>query len=615
MDRPTGATSRMVTVMGFIAIVTACYFARGLLLPLAMAALVSLLLAPLVGRVERWGLGRGGAVAIVVFAAFLVVVSFGWVVSLQIPDLTEKLPSYRKNISEKIGAFGPAGEYVRRVTSSFEEMGQEVASSAQGKGRSPVTAALPEQLVQTSPAGTLGGTLVSILETLGTMVVILILVVFLLIYQSDLRDRMIHLSGHGQVHLTTQAMGEAAENVSRYLLMQSAVNAAYGVVVGIGLVGFGVPNPILWGLVAAVFRFIPYVGPWLGAVMPLFLSLAVFSSWARPGILLGSWILLEALTANVLEPWLYGERTGISPLAVIVAAIFWSWLWGGLGLILSVPLTVTLVVLGKNVPQLSFLSTLLGSASAVPPKMQLYHRLLSRGSDEAAYFMDTFQKGKPLIEVYDSLLVPTLALAKTDRFQGTLEDEREAQLLASVKFLAEDLSERREAPSPDDKPVPEDGPPTVPSKPIALSVLCIPAADESDEIIAVMLSKLLSEDGFEAETLSPASSAAEKVAALGKRKVDLIVISALPPGALVPARYLHKRIRNAYPTLEVVVGLWSQGVSAEELKERIGADEHTSFATTLAEALDQVRKHAPALALRKTSSDLQPAAMVAPKLL
>lgn len=334
--------------------------------------------------------------------------------------------------------------------------------------------------------------------------------------------------------------------------------------------------------------------------MPLFLSLAVFSSWTRPGILLGSWILLEALTANVLEPWLYGERTGISPLAVILSSIFWAWLWGGLGLILSVPLTVTLVVLGKSFPQLSFLSTLLGSESAVPPKMQLYHRLLRRGSDEAADLVDGFQKGKPLLDVYDSLLVPTLALAKTDRFQGTLEDVREAPLLASVRLLVEDLSERREAPAPDVKPSPEDGSPARPPKSVALSILCIPAGDESDEIIAVMLSKVLSNDGFEADVLSPVSSVVAKVAELGKRKVDIVVISALPPGALSPARYLYKRIRNAYPTLAVVVGLWSQGISADELKERIGADENTTFATTLAEARDQVSRRAPVAALRNS---------------
>jgi len=589
----------MVTVIGFIAIIAACFFARGLLLPLAMAVLVSLLLAPLVARAERRGLGRGTAVGAVVLLALLVVVTFGWIVSQQIPDLTEKLPSYRKHLSEKIDAFGPAGASLRRLASSFEEISQEVATSAQGKDRSPVPGVHLENPVQSSSTGSLAGTLLSILETLGTTLVILILVVFLLVYQSDLRDRVIHLSGHGQVRLATQAMGEAAENVSRYLLMQSAVNAGYGLVVGLGLLAFGIPNPILWGLVAAVFRFVPYVGPWLGALMPLFLSLAVFSSWTRPGLLVGSWILLEALVANVVEPWLYGERTGISPLAVILAAIFWSWLWGGLGLILSVPLTVTLVVLGKNFPQLSFLSTLLGSRSAVPPQMQLYHRLLRRGSDEAADLMDDYQKGKPLIDIYDSLLVPTLALAKTDRFQGTLEDEREAQLLASVNFLAEDLSERRDAPAPDDKPSPEKGSPIPPSTAVALSVLCIPAADESDEIIAVMLSKLLSKDGFEADTLSPTSGVAEKVAELGKRKADIVVISALPQGALVPARYLYKRIRHAYPTLEVVVGLWSQGISAEELKERIGADENTRFATTLAEARDHVSQRASALALLK----------------
>ena len=610
MDRPAGAFSRMVTVMGFIAIIAASYFARGLLLPLAMAALVSLLLAPLVARVQGWGAGRGVAVGTVVALSFLLVVSFGWIVSLQIPDLTEKLPGYRRNISEKIGAFGPAGESVRRLTSAFEEMGQEVASSAQGKRQTPDPIVVPETHAQSSSAGTLVGTMLSVLETLGTTVVILILVVFLLIYQSDLRDRVIHLSGRSQVHLTTQTMIEATENVSRYLLMQSAVNAAYGLVVGIGLLAFGVPNPILWGLVAAVFRFVPYVGPWLGAVMPLFLSLAVFSSWTRPGFLLGSWILLEILTANVLEPWLYGERTGISPLAVILAAIFWSWLWGGLGLILSVPLTVTLVVLGKNFPQLSFLSTLLGRESAASPQMQLYHRLLRRGSDEAAVLVDEYQKGKPLIEVYDALLVPTLALAKTDRFQGTLDDSRDAHLLASVRFLAEDLEERREQPVPGKAAAPQADAPALPAMPTNLSVLCIPAADDSDEIIANMLSKLLSGDGFSMGTLSPGSSVGEKVTELGKREADIVIISALPPGALVPARYLSKRIRNAFPNLEVLVGLWSQGVSAADLQERIGANEHSTFATTLAEARDRVHQLAPGLRLRKTSSAPQPQAIM-----
>jgi len=599
MDRPAVTSSRMVTVLGFMAIVAAGYFARGLLLPLAMAGLVSLLLAPLVAKAERRGLGRGPAVAAVVLLALLVVGTFGWVVSQQIPDLTEKLPGYRKHLSEKIDAFGPAGASLRRLASSFEEIGQEVATSAQGKERSLVPGVHPADLVPSSSAGTLAGTLLSILDTLGTTLVILILVVFLLVYQGDLRDRVIHLSGHGQVRLATQAMGEAAENVSRYLLMQSAVNAGYGVIVGLGLLAFGIPNPILWGLVAAVFRFVPYVGPWLGALMPLFLSLAVFGSWTRPGLLLGSWILFEALIANVLEPWLYGEWTGISPLAVILAAIFWSWLWGGLGLILSVPLTVTLVVLGKNFPQLSFLSTLLGSGSAVPPQMQLYHRLLRRGSDEGADLVDSFQKGKPLIEIYDSLLVPTLGLAKTDRFQGTLDDDREAQLLASVRFLAEDIAERRDAPAGGKIPASKEEAPAVPRKPVDLSIVCIPAADESDEIIAVMLSRILSDDGSRLRTLSPTSNVGEKVLELGKGKADVVILSALPPGALVPARYLYKKIRNAYPDLDIVVALWSQGISAQELKERFGADDNTCFATTLAEARDHVNQRASASALPK----------------
>jgi predicted PurR-regulated permease PerM len=591
MDRSRGLSSRVGTAIGIMAVIATLHFARSLLLTLAIASLVSLLLAPFSSRVERWGWPRMAAVGLVVSLAFLLAGLLGWCVTREVSDLALKLPDYKPHIAAKAAELGPVGGYLLKGYATLEDISAEVLSSSGTRLEPPFSSETPKERVSSrqTPFPVMGAAFLTLLETLGTTVVTLILVVFLLLYQSDIRDRLIHLSGDAQVRMTTQAMTAAAESVSRYLLMQSLVNTAYGLMVTMGLLALGIPNPLLWGLVAALLRFIPYVGPWLGALMPLLLSLAVFESWTRSVVLIVSLFFLEFLTAHVAEPWIYGTRTGISPLAVILAAIFWSWLWGGMGLLLAIPLTVSLVSLGKSIPKLAFLNTLLGSERVVPPKVRLYHRLLGTDEEEAVDLVDAHLKGSSLTETCDTLLVPALALFEADRHQGNLDEKKAETLLDSVKRIVEDLAEAA-APQP-----------LASAAHAGVPILCLPADDASDELAAFMLAKLLAAAGYDARCVSAEASAGEKVEEIRKRGVDILCVSALPPGAIVPARYLYKRIRKECPGADVVVGVW--GGDALPSKDRVAEDGNIQIVATLAEAVQRVQELVAARALRKSAPE------------
>jgi predicted PurR-regulated permease PerM len=597
MDRASSLPSRKVTAIGVIAVLASLYFAKSLLLTLSIAVLVSLLLAPFASRLERWGLPRMGAVGIVVSLAFLLVALLGWSATRQVSDLAMKLPQYRANIAAKSAVLGPAGEYLLKGYATLEEISEEVLSSARSRTERRSSSESPKDKAVTtaqSPYQIMGGAFLTFLESLGNTVITVILVVFLLLYHSDIRDRLIHLFGDAQVHITTHTMSDAALSVSRYLLMQSVVNASYGFLVTVGLFALGIPNALLWGLAAALLRFIPYVGPWLGALMPLLLSLAVFDTWAPAVIFLSSLIILELLTANVAEPWLYGTKTGISPLAVILAAIFWSWLWGGMGLLLAIPLTVSLVSLAKSIPQLAFLNTLLGSETSILPKMQLYHRLLGRNEEEAVDLVEAHLKGSTLTETCDSLLVPALGLFEADRHHGDLDETKAEAVVDSVKRIVEDLAEL---------PPPLASASAAATAPGAkIPILCLPSDDASDELAAFMLTRILTAAGYDARCLSAEATAGEKIEEIRKQEAEILCISALPPRALIPARYLYKRIRRECPDAEVVVGLWTAGGDPGPLKERIAEDGKIHLVTTFAEAAKRLQELATALALRKAAS-------------
>ena len=318
--------------------------------------------------------------------------------------------------------------------------------------------------------------------------IVVVLVIFFLVRREDLRDRFIRLTGKNQATVTTQMLGDAAARVSRYLSMLFLINTAFGVAVGLGLHLIGVPNAILWGIMAATLRFVPYIGPWIAAVAPTGLAMAISAGWLAPILTLGLFVVLELFCGNVLEPWLYGKGTGVSAVAVLVAAVFWTWLWGIVGLLLATPLTVCLLVIGKHVPQLSFLHVLLGNEPVFEPKRRVYQRLLAGDQEEAGELVDDDLESRPLVEVYDTLLIPALALAETDWHHGELDGARHDFILQSLKEMIHERAEDEEE---------------VPAKEVIVEgnrvsacgwrpcILCLPARDEADEIAAMMLAQLL----------------------------------------------------------------------------------------------------------------------------
>jgi predicted PurR-regulated permease PerM len=497
-----------------VVVIGTLYFAREVLIPIALAVLLTFLLAPLVLRLQRWGLSRIPAVILIVTLAFAAIGAVGWLVAGQVMSLSSALPQYKQNIIAKVQALrGSVGGGTDSLSGTIKEIGQAmqgapsepaVAESA-GEEQTPpaVTAQGPPAVPAAAPRGTTRekplffepveperSPLVPLLDSiglitapLGTAAIVLIFTIFMLIGREDLRDRFLQLIGQDQLNVTTQAMDDAAQRVSRYLLMQSIVNGTYGLAVGIGLLVLGVPSALLWGLLAALLRFIPYVGPWIAAAFPIALSFAVSTTWTLPLLTIGLFVVLELISNNVIEPWLYGSGTGVSTMAILVAAIFWTWLWGPIGLLLATPLTVCVVVMGRYVPQLTFLSTLLGDESVLPPASRYYQRLLAMDEVEATDIAKDYLKQHPLPELYDAVLLPALGLAEQDGHRGTLTSERQEFIRRTTRTLVEELGQ-------------EGGAADAPTPPAEARLMCLPARDEADEIAGLMFARLLGKQGI-----------------------------------------------------------------------------------------------------------------------
>jgi len=572
---------RLTAVAAGVIVVGALHFARGLFLPLALAALLSLLLLPMVHFVQRLGGHRLFSILGVVLTFSLVLGAIAWVTVRQGAGLVRHLPEYRGRVLAKAEALGPVGRALAEGQKALEELGSEVAAPEREK--SSVTRV---EMVPPPPKffDVVGPALIPVFQSLGTTFFVLILVIFFLIYHVDLRDRLIHLVGDTRVNLTTQTLMEAVQSVSRYLFLLTVVNAVFGALVTLGLVALGLPNALLWGLLAALLRFVPYVGTWVAALMPFLLSVAVFDGWGPALAILSIWIVLEFVIANVVEPWVYGAHTGLSPLAVILAAFFWTWIWGGTGLLLAIPLTVSLVVVGKNIPRFEFLQTLLGSEAPLEPKVQLYHRLLARDQPETDELVDGFQAQKTPPEVYDRLLLPALTLVENDRYRGLLEQEREELIVKQLKDIVEDLGERFE----EEGRLPAAG--AAPAS--AARIVCLPSAHPADSVALQMLTQLLAGKGWRLELASEQATAGQKVDAVGTSGDVVVVLSSVSPSSLMQVRYLYKRIRRERPAVPIVIGLWGAEREPAALKARSASDENLRIVKSLGEAADQVRQFA-----------------------
>ncbi|MFZ0952320.1 MAG: AI-2E family transporter [Candidatus Sulfotelmatobacter sp.] len=604
------ALNPLIVLAGVILIL---YFARAVLIPLALALTLNFLLTPMLQWFQKLGLRRVPAVALVMLISISVVASMGWVVANQLLEVANDLPKYRLHIHNKIEALHfPPDSALGRAADSVAEVGKEFDSSptpgTPSAGltpqSSPAKAAsqppVPVQVVTPPASGLqyLSQMLGKALVPLGTAGMVLIFTVFILIKQVDLRNRVLRLAGVAQLNTMTLALDDASNRVSRYLGVQFLVNATYGLCFGTGLFLIGIPNAILWGIFAGVFRIVPYAGVLTATAFPLVLSLALFDGWGPPVLVVLLFVLLELITTNLVEPLLYGARTGISSLALLVTTVFWTMLWGWAGLVLAVPLTVVAVVLGRHVPRLSFLHILLGDETVLSIEAQFYQRLLALDQEDARAIAVTFLQTHSLASLYDQVLVPALTLAEQDRHKGALDDARESFLFLSVSEIVSELALYRPeevAPKPRKlrsrwRSTPQPDLPSTITEPASSTVriFCLAANDQADEITSSMLAQLLERAGHGVLSLPVASPVEEILTNLLPEPQDVVCISAVPPFAFAQARTLCQRIRMHLPQIRILAGIWGFSGDLNKAKERFGSTRPDRVVASLVQAVDQI---------------------------
>jgi len=594
---PVSSGIRNIAIL--VSVVAVLYLAREILIPLAFAVTLSLILAPAIAWLEKLRLGRVPAALLVMLMSMAGAAAIGWVIFNDLVDVANQLPQYQQNIHKKLEAIrAPNTGAVGRAAASVKELGKELASppapvappmasNRAGPRIAPNAASgpLPVQVVE-KPANELlyvRDMIQPFLGPLGVFGMVVIFSLFLMIGHNDLRDRLFRLVGVSQLNVMTQALNDATSRVSKYLLLQLLVNAGFGVLCGTGLFLIGVPYAVLWGAVAAILRIVPYIGAPVAASLPFMLSLAVFDHWMQPLLVFLMFSTIEIVTGNWVEPWLYGVHTGVSSLALILTTVFWTVLWGPAGLILSTPLTVCVVVLGRYVPQFAFLHILLGDEPALVEEAQFYQRLLAMDDQEARTVVDRYLNDHSLLQLCDSVVIPALTLAEHDRHQGALDPDREEFLFLSVREMLAELAERAVRAALADVEAAGEAKPA----PACGRIFCIPASDEADEVTAAMLALLLEHSGCMvlAFTLDPSL---QQLAFVQPAADDVFCISALPPFAFAHARTLSHQLRVRFPKIRIVVGVWGFAGDTERAMERFQAPRPDQLVTSLADAIQAV---------------------------
>ena len=573
------------------------FFARDLLVPLAFALTLAFLLAPAVSRLEARRIPRILAVAITGILAFTIICAVGYVVARQLLNVARSLPTYRLSIQQKIASVhSPAEQSLEKAFTAVEDISGDLATSAGSVNPTPQQTPIPVQPVRIidpdrTQIQSTAELLMRFLRPIGTLGVVIVFTIYLLMKREDLRHRILLLAGMGRISVMTQALQDAATRISQYLIFQVAVNAAYGTLFGFGLFLIGVPNATLWGVLAGLLRIVPYVGTATSVILPLVVSVATFPSWVEPLLIVGLFLALELTATNFVEPWLFSSRTGISSLALLAMAIFWALLWGWPGLILSTPLTVCIVVMGRYVPQLSFLHTLLGTDAELSAEALFYERLLAMDQQEAHAVANRFLEGKPLVELYDSVLIPALALVEQDRHQGNLDDVRCNFFFLSIGELIAELTDYRRKEAPDTPTSTASSTRRSPGR-NDFAVVCISASDQADELTTHMLVQLMEHANHQTIHLPAASVSSEILDTLAHESNTVIFISALPPFAFSQARAICQRVRSHLPNNRIIIGLWNIPDDPEQTPdltiERFGNGKPNVIVNSLAKALQQV---------------------------
>jgi predicted PurR-regulated permease PerM len=566
----------LLRLAGFLLVIACLYWTQAVLMPLALAILVTFLLSPLVSWLQRRRVPRVAAVLGVVLLALAAVAGVGFVLASQVLALGEELPKYESNIRQKIADI----RGLRRQ--SGLERAQETVKQAAGAAEREVGApgaraprAIPVYIVGDpgNPVRDLRTSVEPWLEPLSRAGLVALLVSFMLLAREEMRNRLIRLVGYGRLAVTTRALDEAGERVTRYLLTQSLVNISFGTVAAAGLHLIGVPYALLFGLVAGVLRFIPYVGIWIGAGLPMVACMALYPGWAKVLAVVGLFAVLELFVAAVVEPRLYARSAGVSEVGLLVAIAFWTWVWGPIGLVLATPLTVCIVVVAKYLPELEFLWVLMGDEPAVSTEIAVYQRLLAGDRDEASDIVERAVVGMPRERVYDEVLLSSLALAGRDHGRGRISVEEHHAVVDGVREILLAVEPAVEAPAP-----------------AATRVFGAPARSDADGLALHMLRDLLPPSVM-LDVASPELLSAETVRAVREHGADIVVIGALAPGGLAHARFLCKRLRAGTSGARIVVGRWGVVEDAESVRTSLLAAGADAVGISLVETRDLVLQY------------------------
>lgn len=595
----SATTTSALRLLAFLAVVAALYAGRTFLVPFCMAGLLALLLGPLVGWIQRaLRLPRIPAVLTTVGLATAVLVLLGWFVVREGAALADGLPAYRENFQQRIIALRGMTRKINDVSTQIEDVKRDVESAAEeataeepaAEGSEPPSTPAPPAAEDVAPPPqpqpekaepTLFEKLAPFVDLIVTLGAVLILALFLLIYAPNLRDRIVQVLGPGNLSITTQALDEAAGRVSGYLFTTLMVNAAYGVPVGIGLHLIGLPGALFFGLAATLLRFIPYIGPWAGAALPILLSVAVFPTWGPTLTILGVFVALELITENVLEPLLYGKSSGLSTFAVLLAAFFWAWLWGAPGLVLAVPLTLCLAVAGRYVPELSFLHILLAADPSREHHTHFFRRIMAFDGDGARRLSKRHVEERGPVGLLDDLVLPAIALAEQERSAGTMDASRQRFLHGEMRRLLDGML---------DEPAPTvDAARERAARRGSRRIAVVPADGSSDGLAARAIGQLVARQEPGTVVLSRRRLVAEHLAELEELDPSLILVIALPPDGAERSAGLLTRLRARFPTTRMVLLAWSRShTDPDDDEEGLSASAHR-VVHTVAEALAAVR--------------------------
>jgi predicted PurR-regulated permease PerM len=612
MEAMGGVSAAVVAAI----VIATLYFGREVFVPIALAILLSFVLAPLVRLLQRWHLPRALSVVSVVLLAFTSIFALGGVIATQLTQLAGDLPRYELTMRGKIkslrGTAATSGT-LERAADVLQDLGKEL-----NKPKDPPTSPtiqppvpspgqeprpIPVEVRQPPPTAleSIAALISPLLRPLTTTGITAIFVIFILLQREDLRNRFIKLAGSHDLQKTTAALDDATTRLSRLFLIQLALNTAFGVVIGTGLWIIGIPSPVLWGILAAVLRFVPYVGAAISAVFPLTLAAAVDPGWAMLLWTAALFLVVEPVVGHVIEPLLYGHGTGLSPVAIITSATFWTALWGPVGLVLATPLTICLVVLGRHVERLEFLEVMFGDRPALSPSELFYQRMLAEDPPEAVDKAEEFLKASSLSNYYDEVALPGLKLAQNDIVRGALDRVQSEKIKAAVVEVVDDLVDRD-----DQKPVRETindaeaaaALETVHDATLALPVLkradlapqwqgdkpvlCVAGRGPLDEAAATMLAQLLEKHGLGARIEGADAVAISNIFRLDTAGIGMVCLSYLDAGSPARMRYAIRRMRRKLPEAQVLLGCWMADIDKATLREMTKADD---IATTLREAV------------------------------